>query len=62
MYYFYLRTGIFLIIRAVLSVELIILNELVDALVYKVGEFVVRHIRPDEGEEIQDPFIHIYRD
>tara|TARA_B100000768_G_C11070590_1_gene286424 strand:- start:71 stop:388 length:318 start_codon:yes stop_codon:yes gene_type:complete len=36
-------------------------NEMVDALVYKVGEFVVRHIRPDEDDEIQDPFIHIYR-
>jgi len=36
-------------------------NEMVDALVYNVGEYVIRHIRPDEDDEIQDPFLHIFR-
>ena len=36
-------------------------NEMVDALVYRVDEYVIRHIRPDEDDEIQDPFLHIYR-
>ena len=36
-------------------------NEMVDALVYRVGDYVIRHIRPDEDDEIQDPFLQIYR-